>query len=439
MVVGPPRVHGDSRRVGPGVARRTKLRTALVIARSNRHTGPQLDAPTTPLRRVWRWTKLGLQVAGVALLCLVGVAVVDGWQAFGKAADGERAQRMQRSPQFGDTGFENPQALYNDVWGMLSGIFDASPNSTPLQTIPTLAGDATRFSTPPPTGLRVTWLGHSTMLVELDGVRVLTDPVWGERSSPLSWLGPRRWYAPPLRLEDLPPIDAVVISHDHYDHLDTPTILAMKDWDTLFIAPLGVGAHLAYWGVPEDRIVELDWWDRHTLGVLEIVCTPARHASGRTLFDKDATLWAGYALLGPRHRVFFSGDTGLFPALTDIGEQLGPFDLTMIEVGAYGRAWPDWHLGPEQAVRAHRMVRGDAMLPVHWGLFDLAYHGWTEPIERVRLAAGADGVPLLLPRPGQSVEPSRPPPWTPWWPELPWRTAAQDPIVATQMDPDTVP
>lgn len=407
-------------------------------------TDAPTDASTRAPRGAWHWTKRGLQIGGLALVGLTGFAIVDGWEAFGKAPEGERAARMQVSPQYADGGFENPQPLYNDVWGMVKLIFDTSPDSTPLQTIPTVAGDADRFATPPASGLRVTWLGHSTMLVEIDGVRVLTDPVWGERTSPLSWIGPRRWYAPPLRLEDLPPIDAVVISHDHYDHLDTPTILALREmiatmgWDTMFVAPLGVGAHLAYWGVPEDRIVELDWWDRLPVGALEIVCTPARHASGRTLFDKDRTLWAGYGLLGPEHRVFFSGDTGLFPALGEIGERLGPFDLTMIEVGAYGRAWPDWHLGPEQAVRAHRMVRGDAMLPVHWGLFDLAYHGWTEPIERVRVAAAAADVELLLPRPGESVEPSSPPTWTQWWPDLRWRSGAEDPIVATMMDATAV-
>ena len=197
--------------------------------------------------------------------------------------------------------------------------------------------------------------------------------------------------------------------------------------------PLGVGAHLAYWGVPEARILEVDWWDRIELGELTIVCTPARHASGRVLIDKDDTLWASYAFLGPQHRVYFSGDTGLFPALADIGARLGPFDLTMIEAGAYGSAWPDWHLGPEQAVTAHRMVSGRAMLPIHWGLFDLAYHGWTEPMERVLAAAAREGVTVLAPRPGASVEPEAAPALERWWPAIPWRTGAEDPIVATRM------
>lgn len=214
------------------------------------------------------------------------------------------------------------------------------------------------------------------------------------------------------------------------------TIQAMRGWKTTFIVPLGVGAHLASWGVPEERIVELDWWERTSIGELEIVATPARHASGRSPFTgQNGTLWAGFALLGPAHRVYYSGDTGLFPGLADIGARLGPFDLAMIEAGAYGRAWPDWHLGPEQAVQASQWVRARVLLPVHWGLFNLAYHGWTEPAERVLVAAGRAGVSLTLPRPGQSVEPTALPALARWWPELPWRSAGEDPIVATWVTP----
>lgn len=386
------------------------------------------------LRRLLR----GLRLIGIAMLTflavLVTAVVVDGWQAFGATADGSRRERMERSPQWGDGVFVNPQPLWNDAWGMLSGIFDSSAETRPATPVPVEAVDPLALAVPPATGLRVTWLGHSTLLVEVDGWRVLTDPVWGPRTSPVSWIGPERWYDPPIALSDLPPVDAVVISHDHYDHLDYPTIVAMKDWDTTFVVPLGVGAHLERWGVPVERIEELDWWDSTRVDGLEITCTPARHASGRTLTDQDATLWAGYALAGSEHRVFFSGDTGLFPALDDIGAKLGPFDLTMIEAGAYNRAWPDWHLGPEQAVRAHQRVGGRVMLPIHWGLFDLAYHGWTEPIERTLVAADAVGVQVLAPRPGQSVEPTRPPALERWWPEVPWETAEQHPVVATGIE-----
>jgi L-ascorbate metabolism protein UlaG (beta-lactamase superfamily) len=247
-------------------------------------------------------------------------------------------------------------------------------------------------------------------------------------------VGPDRWYPPPLPLDQLPEVDAVLISHDHYDHLDTPTIEALAKRDTTFIAPLGVGAHLELWGVPPERIVELDWWEDTKLGALTVTCTPARHASGRGLFDQNRTLWAGYALRSDKHRVFFSGDTGLFPAMKTIGDKLGPFDLTMIEVGAYDKAWPDWHIGPEQAIRAHGWLRGKVLLPIHWGLFDLAAHGWTEPIERVLVAAEAANVSVVSPRPGGSFEPSAPPTQERWWPEVPWETAEQHPIVSTKVE-----
>jgi L-ascorbate metabolism protein UlaG (beta-lactamase superfamily) len=387
----------------------------------------------THLRTFLRWLRRTV-VAVLSLFALfLTVVVVDGWTAFGTTAEGPRRDRMERSPQWGDGGFENPQPLWNDWWGTLGGLFSARAQTSPSSPIPVDTVDPRALAVAPATGLRVTWLGHSTVLVEIDGQRVLTDPVWGPRTSPLTWLGPKRWYAPPIALDELPAIDAVLISHDHYDHLDYPTLVAMKDWDTTFVVPLGVAAHLVYWGVPEARITEVDWWDATMVGGLEIVCTPARHASGRTLTDKDATLWAGYALRGPAHRVYFSGDTGLFPALADIGARLGPFDLTMIEVGAYHRAWPDWHLGPEQAVVAHQMVGGRVLLPIHWGLFDLAYHGWTEPIERTLVAAAAAGVLVLAPRPGQSVEPTAAPVLERWWPEVPWETAEQHPVVATGM------
>ncbi len=387
------------------------------------------------LRRVLKW---GAAIVLVPLLVLVVVVVVDGWRAFGGDPAGARLERMQRSPQFQDGVFENPQPLHNDFWGMIGGMFDKSEVASPTDPLPVLQVDKERFAAPPPSGLRVTWLGHSTLVIEIDGATILTDPVWSERISPVTWAGPRRWYPPPLALADVPPIDAVVISHDHYDHLDYPTMAAMAAWDAPFVVPLGVGAHLAAWGIPEARIIELDWWERTTVRDVEIVATPARHASGRTPFDNGSTLWASYALIGAKHRAWFSGDTGLFPAMTEIGEKLGPFDVTMIESGAYGSAWPDWHLGPEQAVRAHEMVRGKLLVPIHWGLFDLAFHGWTEPVERIIVAAERAGAPLAVPRPGESVEPSTPPPIVRWWPEVPWKTADEDPIVATKMGPAAV-
>jgi L-ascorbate metabolism protein UlaG (beta-lactamase superfamily) len=388
------------------------------------------------MNRRFRWLRRrrrSLITVGLAVMATAGA--IANCAALGGRSTGARLQRMQKSPEWQGSHFENPQPIVNDTWAAVVTQFKPDPNVKPASTPSTVSVERGRFAAPPPSGLRVTWLGHSTVLLEIDGHRFLTDPVWSERVGPIGSAGPKRWFPPPLALQDLPSLDAVVLSHDHYDHLDYATIVALKDRNLPFVAPLGVGAHLERWGVPAAQIVELEWWESRAFGDLVLWATPARHASGRTLiFDNGAKLWAGYAFLGARHRVYYSGDTGLFPVLRTVGERLGPFDLTMIEVGQYDRAWPDWHLGPEQAVEAHRRVRGAVMLPVHWGLFALASHGWTEPIERTLAAARDAGASVITPRPGQSVEPTEERPQERWWPTLPWRTGAEDPIVADHAD-----
>ena len=389
------------------------------------------ERPGTP--RALRWVVRALLIALGLLVTVALIATAVAWRPMGKRATGERRGRMEASAQWQSGHFENPQPLVNDIAGGLTAIRAASPFGTPSSPLPVTAIDPRRFAQPPATGLRITWMGHSTTLVEIDGVRLLLDPVWSTRPTPLPGVGPARWYPPVIALESLPRIDAVLISHDHYDHLDLPTVTALARTGTRFVTPLGVGAHLEYWGVAREQIVELDWWDSTRVAGLRVVSTPARHASGRMLFDKDATLWTGFAILGDVHRVYYSGDTGLFPAMRDIGARLGPFDCTLIEVGQYHRRWPDWHIGPEQAVQAHALVRGRVMLPVHWGLFRIAYHGWTEPVERVIAAAALSGATVATPRPGESVEPTRPLATTRWWPTLPWETAQQHPIVSSQL------
>jgi L-ascorbate metabolism protein UlaG (beta-lactamase superfamily) len=226
----------------------------------------------------------------------------------------------------------------------------------------------------------------------------------------------------------------VVISHDHYDHLDRNSILAMRDWKAVFVVPLGIGADLEQWGISHERIFELDWWQTVRIANLDVVSVPARHGSGRLLPQSDKTLWTGFALIGPQHRAYYSGDTGLFPALQDIGDRYGPFDVTLIDSGQYDADWPDLHLGPEQAVEANTRVRGRALIPVHWGLIALAHHAWTEPVERVIAAARCTSTFVITPRPGQSVEPTELPVQRTktWWPSIPWRTANERPIVATK-------
>ncbi len=267
-------------------------------------------------------------------------------------------------------------------------------------------------------GLAVTWFGHATALLEIDGYRVLTDPVWSHRCSPSDVIGPERMHPPPLQLEALPAVDAVVISHDHYDHLDIDTIVALtrSQWAP-FIVPLGVGAHLRAWGVPEQRIVELDWYESTTLDELTLVCTPARHFSGRFL-NRNTTLWASWAMLGPGHRAYFAGDSGYTKSFAEIGTAHGPFDLTLMPVGAYNTAWPDIHMNPEEAVQAHVDITsaGSGLLvPIHWCTFRLAPHPWAEPVERLLAAAEAAGVRVAVPKPGGRVDDTETADVEPWW------------------------
>jgi L-ascorbate metabolism protein UlaG (beta-lactamase superfamily) len=273
------------------------------------------------------------------------------------------------------------------------------------------------WNEPVETGLRATWLGHSTLLLEIDGVRVLTDPVWGDRVSPSRFFGPKRFQPVPAPISALPPLDAVIISHDHYDHLDYPSIVELLRTGVAFYTSLGVGAHLEAWGVPPERIIELDWWESAELpnADLRITAAPSQHFSGRAAADRNRTLWSSFALRGPRHAVFFSGDTGLTHEYEEIAERLGPFDLVMLEVGAFHPAWGHIHLGPENALEALKLLGGGSFLPVHWGTFDLAIHDWDQPAERlVELAPSLD-VHLVMPMLGAPIEPSRVEGVRTWW------------------------
>jgi L-ascorbate metabolism protein UlaG (beta-lactamase superfamily) len=270
-----------------------------------------------------------------------------------------------------------------------------------------------------PAPLAVTWLGHATALLEIDGYRVLTDPVWSNRCSPSRTVGPERMHEPPVALEALPAVDAIVISHDHYDHLDLDTVLALaRTQRAPFFAPLGVGAHLRSWGIPAKRIVELDWRQSGSVDDLTLVCTPARHFSGRFV-SRNTTLWASWVLAGPQHRAFFAGDTGYTRSFAGIGAEHGPFDLTLMPVGAYNPLWRDIHMDPEEAVRAHRDVNaglaGGLLVPIHWCTFRLAPHPWSEPVERLLDAADEAGVDVAVPKPGYRLDPSAPPELDAWW------------------------
>jgi L-ascorbate metabolism protein UlaG (beta-lactamase superfamily) len=252
---------------------------------------------------------------------------------------------------------------------------------------------------------QVTWLGHSTMLLYIHGKTLLCDPVFNKMASPFSFIGPKRFAAKnPVTVEDLPPVDAVCISHDHYDHLDHQTIKKLKRAARHFFVPLGVGAHLERWGVAPARITELDWWEETTFEGLKLACTPSRHFSGRTLTDRFKTLWASWVISDGKTNVYFSGDTGYGAHFKKIGKKYGPFDLTMLECGQYDTRWPNVHMTPEQTATAHLDLHGKRMLPMHWGAFRLAFHTWTEPVERVLVAAAANGSHVVTPRLGETMD-----------------------------------
>ncbi|MFD0361533.1 MBL fold metallo-hydrolase [Nocardia sp. GCM10030253] len=280
--------------------------------------------------------------------------------------------------------------------------------------------------------LAVTWYGHASALVEVDGYRILTDPVWSERVSPSLMVGPTRMHPVPTPLSELPPVDAVIISHDHYDHLDKATIRELVLGQAApFLVPIGIGAHLRHWGVPEHRIIELDWGGSISLAALGrerdgtdlvITCTEARHFSGRGLV-RNTTLWASWSIVGPTRRVYFGGDTGYTKAFAEAGTALGPFDLTLLPIGAYDERWPDVHMNPEEAVRAHAdLCVGDpghgVLVPIHWATFNLAFHGWSEPVRRMVEAARAAGTAIAVPMPGQRVDPNGLPARDSWWEDV---------------------
>jgi L-ascorbate metabolism protein UlaG (beta-lactamase superfamily) len=363
---------------------------------------------------------LGFTVTCIVVLVIIVIASTSWLDTLGSEPAGDRLARIQRSPNYRDGAFRNPDttsATPTSTRQMLKRWLFGKEQRVPPAPIPIVRLTRANFSQPPVSGLRATWLGHSSVLVEIDGGRILLDPVWARRASPSTLIGPRRFHPPPIALEDLPPLDAIMTSHDHYDHLDRGVIKRLasdpRQSAAKFVVPLGVGAHLERWGVAPGRIIELDWGESTAAGPLRLTATPARHFSGRGLFNRNHTLWASWSIKGSKHRVFHSGDTGPCAGFAAIGNEHGPFDLTLMKIGAYDDQWPDIHLNPEQAVDAHRKLRGEVLIPIHWGTFNLAFHSWDEPAERV--VAAAVGTTVVVPRPGESIEPENPPPADRWW------------------------
>jgi L-ascorbate metabolism protein UlaG (beta-lactamase superfamily) len=326
-----------------------------------------------------------------------------------------------QSPQFRDAKFRNPVPMRKHSVGETARLwwafmFNKPPGTVPRQPVPvrTLTREAL-LAAPDNTLCR---LGHSTMLFKLAGEFYLTDPVFSERASPVQWAGPARFHRPPIAIEDLPPIKAVILSHDHYDHLDRAAVLALAPKTSLFLTPLGVGNRLADWGIAADKVRQFDWWQGMEVAGVRFVATPAQHFSGRGLNDGNATLWASWVILHRELRLFFSGDTGYFDGFKEIGAKYGPFDVALLETGAYDQRWPDVHMQPEQTLQAFLDLKGKGLLPVHNGTFDLGLHRWQDPFERIAALAQAKGVPLATPEMGEAVDLLRPHTGRAWWRDL---------------------
>ena len=328
---------------------------------------------------------------------------------------------MQASPRFDGRVFRNTSIAFaglkpGTVVPTMKEYICGGERRVPGAPLP-LHDPRVAWRTAAETGLRVTWLGHSTLLFEIDGARILVDPVWTRRASPVPFAGPKRFHSPPVSITALPELDAVLISHDHYDHLDRSAIRALNRRNPRFITSLGVGAHLEAWGVAPERITEIDWWEQVTLEPSGVVITaaPSQHFSGRTLLDRNATAWSSFHLQGPRHSVFHGADTGLTREYEQVRDRFCRFDLVLLEIGAYHPAWGDIHLGPEHAIDAHQLLGSGPLLPIHWGTFNLAMHAWDQPIETLASLAPDRGISLLTPMLGQPVEPARVEGLTPWW------------------------
>ena len=367
------------------------------------------------------WKTIAFALLALIVLVALATPLVLSLPPFGGELGGECLARARANPLYRDGAFVNPRPpaeyTWDDVRNLIDGQFFGHELREPSAPIPVVkVAPQSLRDAPPKPGLRAFWIGHASVYVEIDGQRLLIDPIFSEHASPFD-VGPKRFHPPPIALADLPAIDGVLITHDHYDHLDMRTVQQLAQRDTQFFVPLGIGAHLERWGVAPSRIREMEWGQEQTLGRVRIVSTPSRHYSGRRLRDRNATLWSSWSVLGTTHRFFVSGDTGYSEHFGTIGAQHGPFDLAFVKVGAYGPGapWLDIHMSAEDAVRAAQDVRAKRLFPVHWGTFNLAFHAWDEPIRRTLAAAKAVQLDVLTPRIGETVDADMPFASTAWW------------------------
>ncbi|MGW6192927.1 MBL fold metallo-hydrolase [Bacillus cereus] len=302
-----------------------------------------------------------------------------------------------------------------DIIGLMTDYFKMKTKLRPIKNLPIVLSNKDNESLE-----SVTWFGHSASLLKIEGKKLLLDPMFGDASSPFPVFNSKRYSgAFSLEREDLQEIDAIIISHNHYDHLNYKSIMQLKDHAKHFYVPTGVARYLIKWGVSPNKISEHNWWDEITFDNIKLVCAPARHFSGRSMTDKDRSLWCSWLILGQETKVFFSGDSGYAPHFKEIGNKYGPFDLTLMECGQYDTRWSAIHMLPEETVQAHIDVKGELLVPIHWGAFTLALHEWSDPIERVTKEANRLGVNITTPQIGEAITlKSREYPTSAWWREV---------------------
>ncbi|NNC82476.1 MAG: MBL fold metallo-hydrolase [Flavobacteriales bacterium] len=369
-----------------------------------------------------------LKHIGIVLLALITIVVLTGSvflnssPQFGGQADEYRLTRYADSPNFENGKFVNdgPFNLEFDchsIEKMIKDRFSSPPDVSPDRNIEVVKLDSLDIASYSDTLTRVTWFGHSTVLLEIDGKRLLFDPVFGQYVSPHPWLGEGRYQEEmPIDIAQLPHIDAIFISHDHYDHLDYESIIGLREKTARFFVPLGIGNHLAAWGIEWERIQEMDWWEESEFKELSIACTPSKHMSGRGLNDQFATLWSSWVVTGSNENIYFSGDGGYNDRFKRIKDKYGPFDFAMLECGQYNTLWADVHMMPEETAQAGIDLGAEVVMPIHWGSFTLATHSWTEPVERLTKEASKLDLTLSTPSIGESfLLDGKRPPQEYWW------------------------
>ncbi len=360
----------------------------------------------------------------IELLVLIGVlGLIWVYTApqFGKKPTAESRESYKSFQYFDGMKFENAvETLMDinmkDIPSLMKEFYFVKGRKEPEKTLPQKDFSNNDLAIHNDSNLYMRWFGHSAIYLEIDGKRLLLDPMLGEAAAPHKRLGPGRFNSKlPIDLDDLPEIDAVLFSHDHYDHLDHPTVVKIKGKVKAWFVPMGLESHLVKWGVEREKINVLQWWDEKEFEGLRLVSTPARHFSGRALTDRNSTLWTSWVIQGENHKVFFSGDGGYWDGFKRIGEKEGPFDLCLMECGAYNEKWSAIHCMPEESAQAAVDLNGRLMMPIHWGAFNLALHDWDEPAIRVSKKAKELGMPLLTPVIGEEVIIPAYVPNDPWW------------------------